>query len=415
MASIATSPTKESKLTAMVPVACLAIGLYAPSSISGSYSVFMWIAESAFLALLLSFLVFRRGRVGPGAVVNSIGIVTAVLAGTILSPYFDYRWGGLVGYLLLSMIYILDLRDIRAHRHLRSLFVAANIVNLVASVAMIWGIATVQDFVIAHYSAFYPELVETMTTLRKPVLTFATHSVAALFFYIFFWLNFVSFKKLRRPIDLFFAIAYVIVGFSLLSVSGIILMSWATLQLLILSFQRRPILALAICVTLSLSGWMTYRHFSQQIEDVEQVGMLASDILISPTNGFSGRFSELGTLYSTMNYFRANPFRPVGVGYRSDLFFGDCGPVEHYLRGSVILVATVYGGLYFFLRRNLLCTRTSLHLFIAIVLFEIGYSTLTYIRLLYLLPFVVVYLNGLEGTTNLSESTEPEWRMLRPV
>jgi hypothetical protein len=125
-----------------------------------------------------------------------------------------------------------------------------------------------------------------------------------------------------------------------------------------------------------------------------QATKAASDVLSSPTSGFLGRFSQAGTLYSTVNYLKDSPFSPVGVGYRGDLFFGDCGPIEYYLRGSVFLVVAIYGGLFAFLRRNLLSKGDALFLFVIIVGFEVGLTALPQVRTLYLLPVVIVYLNS---------------------
>jgi len=55
----------------------------------------------------------------------------------------------------------------------------------------------------------------------------------------------------------------------------------------------------------------------------------------------------------------------------------------------------MYGGLYYFLHRNLVSRAQANVLFIAIVIFETGMTTLVYTRTLFLLPAFVVYLNNL--------------------
>jgi hypothetical protein len=393
--AVSTEASKRDVLPWVIP-ACFLIGLYAPSSVGGVYSSLLWLAQFVALGVLLSMLLFRRGgATGPGRVANSILLVAALLAATLISPYSDYRWGGLLGYLFLAILYLVNLRGVSAQPYMRVIFLIANVLNLAAGFAIMAGVGRVGDFFVVHYAAFYPELVESMIGLGKPVLTFGTHSVAAFVFYLFFWLSFESYKTLASRKDLVFAISYLVLGFSLLSVSGLILMSLAAGQLLWYFSRRNPKWALGFAAAVCLAAIFFDAHFTEQVENLEDAGSAAGDILFSPYNGFLGRFTELGTLYSTVNYIRAHPLRPVGVGYRSDLFFGDSGPVEHYLRGSILLLLAVYGGLWAFLRQNLVARRDALHLFAVIVLFELGFSALAYMRFLYLLPVVVVYLNDL--------------------
>jgi hypothetical protein len=390
------APTKS--MSAGIVVLCFLIGAYVPSSFGGIYSENLWLAQFALLGLLFSILLLRRnGSAGYGRLVNSTVLVVVILVATIASPFFDYRWGGLLGYLLMALLFALNLRDVSARPYLRTAFLAVNFVNLALGFAILWGIEPVRAFFVNYYSAFYPELVEFMTSLGKPVLSFGTHSVAAFFFYLFFWLSFEGFKARNTRIDLVFAIGYIVLGFSLLSLSGIALMSWATFQVLRHAALERPRLVFAVVLLLCACSPFIYKRYAADIQDVEAVYTLVSDNVASPANGFLGRFSQLGTLYSTLGYIGRHPFRPVGVGYRADLFFGDSGPVEYYLRGSVVLVAAVYGGLFLFLRNNLRSARDARHLFAVIVLFELGLTALVNIRFLYLLPVLVVYLNDLRG------------------
>jgi hypothetical protein len=74
--------------------------------------------------------------------------------------------------------------------------------------------------------------------------------------------------------------------------------------------------------------------------------------------------------------------------------FQDSGPIEYFLRGSVVLLGLVYGSFFFFWR-CLLATSDGYWLFLIILAFELGFTSLANYRALYLLPFFVVYLNWL--------------------
>lgn len=382
------------------------IGLYSPSSIGGVYSQTLWGFYGVLFVVLLSrLLIDRDGLSTPWLCVNSILMIASLLAGTILSPFSDYRWGGLVGFLLLAVLYLVTLRDVSAGQILQTFFVIANVLNVFISAAIILGSDTVDRFLIQHYSSFYPDLVEMMTTFRKPILSFATHSAAAFFFYLFFLLNFETYKLRKKTIFMGFSLSYIILGFALLSFSGMALMSFATFQIgHYIAQRRRKAFLIVISIVLVVSGAVLYRYFAD-IENLATAIDAVNTAVTSPTNGFLGRFSQLGTLFDTINYLRNHPFSPVGVSYRADLFFGDSGPVEYYLRGSIFLVLTVYIGLFAFLRRNLIRRSDAYLLFVVITGFELGFGSLTYIRTLYLLPVFVVYLNDLRR--GAGESGEP--------
>jgi hypothetical protein len=108
-------------------------------------------------------------------------------------------------------------------------------------------------------------------------------------------------------------------------------------------------------------------------------------------------------MYESLEYLKSHPFSPVGASIREGLVFGDDGPLEYALRGSIPLLLLVYGGLFYFLRRNLLLKSDAYFLFAAIVVFELGYTTLINIRALYLIPVFCAYLN----TLAIDQSSSP--------
>jgi hypothetical protein len=360
------------------------------------YSEALWRAYFALLIAILLVLSIRKdGLGGPWRCVLSILLLVSLLVATIFSPFPELRWGGLIGYLVVAVLFAMNLHRLRAALYLERAFAVSNVVSILLGIAVLVGVEPIRNFFVTYYSAFYPELLEFMTTQGKPVLSFGTHSLAAFFFYLWFWLCFETYKVRHNRWYLGFAVSYIFLGYALRSVSGLILMSAATVQLLAYGARKRPQLMKAAVVVTCLAVVAVIHTFAQEIEELASVGVKVVSILMSPGNGLSGRFSQTGTLFSTVAYLRERPFSPVGVGYRSDLFFGDSGLVEYYLRGSVLLVAAVYSGLYAFLRQNLISKADASHLFIVIVFFELGLTALVNVRVLYVLPVIVVYLNDL--------------------
>lgn len=388
---------RSNKTTGFLIAAWFLVGLYSPSSIGGTYSIALWSGLLLALALLLVTALLHKDGMGSAyRVINSFMLVAVVLAATIVSPFPEYRWGGLLPYVVLALLLTVNLREWTATRSLRGALTVANLVNVFVGAAIILGSTSVSDTLVSHYSSFSPDLVSVMTAVRKPVLTFGSHSTAAFFYYLLFLMNFETYKVWRKPSSLAFAACYIVLCFALFSVSGLVFMSFATAQIFLYVTQNNwKLLIASAAVVLATATFLVERYIADLKVVVAYAGLAAEKAATSEVNGLSGRFSELGTLYSTVNYIADRPFSPVGMGYRTDLFFGDSGPVEYYLRGSLPLVLCIYGGLLVFLRRNLVSKRHAILLFFVILAFECGFTSLTYVRLLYLLPVVIVYLNDL--------------------
>src|SRR5262249_34879053 len=140
-----------------------------------------------------------------------------------------------------------------------------------------------RNFLISHYSSFYPELVPSLTSIGKPVLTFGSHSTAAFFYYLFFLINFETYKAYKNWSSLMFSVCYVGLGFALLSVTGVVLMSLASFQLLWYAAKRRLKLTLTIAVLASTVALFVLRSQVPDFEDWVSAGKLVSEIVTSPT------------------------------------------------------------------------------------------------------------------------------------
>ncbi|WP_141493445.1 hypothetical protein [Bacillus thuringiensis] len=167
----------------------------------------------------------------------------------------------------------------------------------------------------------------------------------------------------------------------------------AVAQLMVYYFLNKRIVAYSIV----LIGFMCCWIYSEQVDAfLNMIELTMDQTFSSHSNGVLGRYSDNGNLAGNLDYINEHPFRPIGFGYSPEIFYGDSGIVEYLTRGSVLLVLSMYGALFLFLKNNLYSKKIAYSLFILIVLFEIGFTVLTYGRMLYLLPFVVLYLNSLE-------------------
>jgi hypothetical protein len=395
-------PTRQKKVTRLSIVICLLLvfGLYLPTSVATNESKILLGINYLLCPLLLALLI--QGVDSLASFPACLGLFSAIpllIAFTAFSPIHEYSFGELSAFVVVSALFVMNLRHLRLKRWLFSIFIVINILNIVIGIFILFGSELVTKVLVTYYSHFYPELVPGMLLLRKPVLTFGTHSLAGFFLYLFFYMNLRSYKVKGERVYLVLALCYVSLMLALLSFTGLVFACLGGLQILYVLWSpiRLKWFWLSVPVTLVVVA-VSVRppHFIAQFS--QYLGVIrdgATAIITSPGNGFLGRFTPAGTMYPGLEHVAEHPFTPLGVSRKSDLLISDMGLLDYYLRGSVFLVAWAYGGLYFFLKRSLLDRRDLYFLFSVIITFEIGFSSLTYFRMPYLLAFFVIYLNGL--------------------
>lgn len=392
--SLRTMLTKDIFESTLI-IILVVMGLYLPTSIGEVISSQLLIFAFVTLFFILVLLFVRPSGIGHIVLVlNSLLILIVLLLSTISSPFKEYTIGTIAGYGCLSLLLSLKLREIRLSHAITAIFIFINFINISISFLIFFNQATVRNFIFNYYSFFYDELLTQMITwYNKPVLTFATHSLASFFFFIFFYLNLKTFALKNNFLYLIFAMSYIFLLFLLLSVSSSILGIFGLIILLHYGLKKHFII-IGSSLVLVFSFITVYAYKYLPVGLVWDIGI---NIMTDKDGGFLGRFSSSsGSLLTNIAYLIDHPFSPVGMSYSSSLFYGDSGPIEYLLRGSVILLISIYFGLFYFLRSNMVSKKNAFLLFGFIVMFEIGYTTLTYFRFLYLLPFIVIYLNGLE-------------------
>lgn len=160
--------------------------------------------------------------------------------------------------------------------------------------------------------------------------------------------------------------------------------------------MRGKILIAALSVSfLTLALFATANFLANQGYFSEGTASEVRDIVSSQRNGFLGRYSSAGNLLPVLGYLIDHPLRPVGLTTDDDMILIDSGPLDYYMRGSIVLLVLMYWGLFLFLKRNLHDPTKAHFLFAVILCFELGFSALTSFRAVCILPIMIIYLNGL--------------------
>jgi hypothetical protein len=384
----------------LLAIALLAIGLLWPSSVGGGPSSGLVSAHAALLALLLltPMLVGRPPLWAIGAWL-AIGIVTVLGVATLFAPTPALALGAAVPYLALATLLAADLPAMPVSDAVRRALVAVSVVVLVAAVGIVLQWSFVRDALITFASIADPDLVPTMTEWRKPVFTFGSHSTAALGYYLLFLMHHRTWLVLRRRLHLVFAIAMLAACIPLTSASAIAFVLLGTVQLAVQSRRAAILSALGLVIGIAVGSVVLFALAGDFWQEALRLAFGADD------GGFRARYAAGGPIRRNLDFIMARPWRPIGLGYDPRLFFGDSGPVELVLRGSIPLLLLVYGGLALVVHRTVQSRGARRWLLGAVALFELGFSALTFSRLAFLLCFTLVYLRMLDHV--VSPTTPP--------
>lgn len=405
------SPVRDKRRAYIILILFL-IGLYIPTSIGG-------VQSSALVALPIPLFLLGFA---PLLALNGMGnywlraigfcIPATVLLCSFLSPFPISDVGPIYSYCMLGLLYTvkLNVEGSEYYPVLSKGLLGANLISVILGVGIILQYGPIMDFLIEHYTYFYPDLLPVMFTMRKPVLTFCTHSVAGFFLFLFFWMNLRTYEVRRKISNLCFAIIYLIFSLFLFSFTSLFFFVWEAIFLLRLALKRSWKLTLVGVLILGSAGLVLSSSVDKDLQ--QWLAGYAESVLQSQGNGLAGRYSSAtGDLTGNLAFLHENPWRPVGVTGSTHLFFVDSGPIEYLLRGSVPLLLLIYSGCVIFLTTNLKDKEDMLVMIGAVLVFEIGFAILPFARMMFAFPFLITYLNALQSPS--AQATLPANLRLR--
>jgi len=368
----------------------LFIGIFSPTSINGQMSNnFSFVS---FFLLFVFFVLLIKKRITMVRILLFIMINISLLIFTVSASFIftKYSFGIYPNFFFLSLLFFLDLKDIKVNNLVRSSFLICTFIIIFLGVGVVFSSQAVLQFILNYYIAGYDNLLPNMLAGFKPVGTFATHSIAALFLFIFFYLNIKTYKVLNKFIYLLCAIILLILLFFIRSNSSLIFLLFSIFILFDL-FKSNKTSLIIVAVVISIIP--LYFIF---IDDTILVIMNKFDlslILSSDKNGLRGRYSSESPLQPTIDYIMSNPFSPIGLTVSDNLYYSDSGFILYLLRGSLIMAVGIYYGMFNFFRTNVRERKSYLFIVFFFFLFEVGYPIFIYLRMLFFIPFLVVYLN----------------------
>jgi hypothetical protein len=385
---------KKQRIYTILISLLIIIGLFTPTSIDSNISKKMLYFNLFFVLAIFLMLLFINFKVKKIFIFSFIFINAILLIFTMFSPFSIYSYGAGTLYLLLSLLFCLNLKDVKVNPFISKVFIVVNLLNVTSGILIINNNMKIKDLFVTYYSNFYPELLPNAMFFNKPVLTFSTHSIAGFYFFIFTFLNLKTFEKTNKLLYLLFSIPYIIFLLALNSNTGYFYFFISIIYFMYILGKTKRSLFILFMILIGI-----FSIFKQDIL-VETVGNISTSMeekFSSRRNGFIGRFSDDGNLRNNLDFIANHPFEGVGIGYSPELMYADSGIIETCLRGTILFTIVIYISFFLFLKSNLMSKKTAFFLYFVFMLFELGFSNLIYFRTLYILPFIIVYLNHLES------------------
>lgn len=386
-------------LTAIVAVTAF-FALYLPSSVGGVISRPLSIVSIGGTCVLLALAALAGRRQTPALLAASaLAVIAVPTLFTITSPFEQTSAGVVMLYVAQTLLFMVDLRGVRS-RSAVTAFSVITAISLALGYALAANASLADRAMLQWYGAFYPELISNMVGIDdKPVLTFATHSMAGFMIYLFFYLHWRAWRAEGATWRLAAAAGFFGLLLLLRSTTGQAFAAIAALQMLALlaaASARTRLLAVFVLALAAVAGAAV-----AGVNPGDAVDKVRDAIVGDRIRGLFSRYAPDGLLASNMKYLSESPLRPIGFGATDSLYLGDSGLVVNLLRGSVPLLLAVYGGLWLFLRRNLDDSRAATWIWACTVLFEIGFTPLQYFRFVGVLPLFVVFLNSTTAASGL--------------
>jgi hypothetical protein len=216
---------------------------------------------------------------------------------------------------------------------------------------------------------------------------------------MFYWLNFRTFQVTGRRLNLACAIVHALLCAALLSHASFGFAALAFSEMGWHALSRSRYVTIASVLALAALMPVVIRAFDPKTSGWNAIQDVAKDYVVytwvDKEGGLLARYGAGGDLAEPVAYIANHPLRPIGLSSSEKYVLVDSGPVEYMMRGSLLLVILIYGGLWYFLRAHLQLW-DALRMMLCVLVMETGFSVLLYQRTALLLPAFVLYLSGLD-------------------
>src|SRR5450830_414086 len=377
-------------------------GLLVPSSIGGVISLRLYVLLHLGMSVFCIALILISGRLSSRSALL-LGVVTGATPWLISWARMDGNILRDVGaeFLLLGLVYCLPMTMAPSHWIRRIVLPVIESWLAICAVGVMAGVPAIDRLLVAAFGQYYEILVPNMVALHRPVGPFATHSVAAFAYYLLVFIHLRSYERRESLVDLSLASFWLIVIGALSSSTAAAMLIAGSLDFVwtAIRSQRASIRRIGVAAAVVFVGWLLGSALLQRMPLID----LVSRVIGNESNGFLSRYNTAtGDASGSIAYLRLHPFAPVGLadvggdsGLLTGQILGDSGWVQYLLRGGLVLLGAVYGGLWVFLRGTVRNKRVAVWLWGVTLAFELGFSALLVPRIIALIMLIMVCLGDI--------------------
>jgi hypothetical protein len=371
-------------------------GIFFPSSINGNLSKAYELGIYVPLLILVSGLLIFQKTYNKINLITSFVMIFSLLLFTLTGSmiFHEVSMGIFPAYLILALVQLLNIHSFEYSQKLLSVtLIIVSVIQIFFGINIVLINEDVRGFLIDNYSAGYDSLVPTMIGDLKPVTTFGSHSIAGFYFFILFFLNFMTFKVTKKSIFFVTSVLLLLLLVFIRSNTAYLYTAVSFVYMLV-GLSRKPLHLVLFLLMICISVALIYVQYKELIDVLLEYDV--QTVTGHSGSGLAGRYTSGNYLSVTIDFIKEHPFTPIGLSYSDTLFFTDSGIIVYFLRGSVFLIWSIYFGFFHFLKRNLKGSELELYaLFLIYLVFEVGYPNLINSRSLGCIPFIVIYLNYL--------------------
>lgn len=351
------------------------------------YAIFVWGIASILVITLALRNIIDYGRV---ILVYVFGLSYMFLVTIIAQEkyiYYHVSLARIVPLLVLALLFEIKIVKMPSKRYMLFLLNIFSVSSIIWNIAIIEHIKPVMEFTYNNFSQYFENAVYySVIQNAKPVMTFGVHTYAAYFYFIFFLLNYYTYEKLKKNIYLVYALCFMILTLFLVSTTAIIFFVMMFIFFCYNFLKKKKqffifiFILVVICIIL--------------ISNIDYIYLKLHYNITNGENSFISRYSSQSVFVENVKIITSS----LGIGFnvisKLNIGYSDSGYVVYLTMGSVPLLIYVYYNLFKFLQRNISIKYRKIFI-ILIFAFEFALPASFQYRFIYMIIFVVEYLNML--------------------
>lgn len=259
--------------------------------------------------------------------------------------FTDIQIGVALQYFVFGLLAITKVSPIykKGSNIVSNIFFLINIIMIIWGIGLVFKVPVFIDFTVNNYSHDVSWMLPTMLSDGKPILSFQVHSLAAYFWGMMFFLNFLGSQYEtgnRKKMHIMLLFLNFILCLLLKSTTAFILIIIMLPFIIYLAKNKALRTFLLLLIFIGIIFFLQSKLFNYYLDFV----------LYSDKNGFNGRYGS-GLFLNFLQTVKEYGF--VGIVINDSSYTYDSGFISNYMRGGLLLIFAYYGSMIKFIFSNL--------------------------------------------------------------